>query len=212
MACHLRIGLTGGIGAGKSTVAKIFASLGVPVIDADRVAREVVEPGMPALAEVVAAFGPGVLGPDGRLDRAALRTRIFADDTARARLEAILLPRIRTRMEVLAQAADAGTEMEYCLLVIPLLVEHSQRHVVDRVLVVDAPEPLQVERVCARDGVTPEAARAIIRTQAHRAARLAAADDVVRNTGAEARLRREVEALHHRYRRLAQAGLRPEGR
>ena len=208
MACHLRIGLTGGIGSGKSKVAEIFASLGVPVIDADLVAREVVEPGTPALAEVAAAFGPGVLGPDGRLDRARLRTRIFADDTARTRLEAILHPRIRARMEALARAADA----EYCLLVIPLLVERGQRKLVDRVLVVDAPEPLQVERVCARDGVTPEAARAIIRTQAPRAVRLAAADDVVRNTGAEARLRREVEALHHRYRRLAQAGLRPEGR
>ena len=208
MACHLRIGLTGGIGSGKSTVAEIFASLGVPVIDADLVAREVVEPGTPALAEVAAAFGPGVLGPDGRLDRARLRTRIFADDTARTRLEAILHPRIRARMEALARAADA----EYCLLVIPLLVEHAQRNLVDRVLVVDAPEPLQVERVCARDGVTPEAARAIIRTQAPRAVRLAAADDVVRNTGAEARLRREVEALHHRYRRLAQASLRPVGR
>lgn len=208
MACHLRIGLTGGIGSGKSKVAEIFASLGVPVIDADLVAREVVEPGTPALAEVAAAFGPGVLGPDGRLDRARLRTRIFADDTARTRLEAILHPRIRARMEALARAADA----EYCLLVIPLLVERGQRKLVDRVLVVDAPEPLQVERVCARDGVTPEAARAIIRTQAPRAVRLAAADDVVRNTGAEARLRREVEALHHRYRRLAQASLRPEGR
>ena len=208
MACHLRIGLTGGIGAGKSTVAEIFASLGVPVFDADLVAREVVEPGAPALAEVVGAFGPGVLGPDGRLDRARLRTRIFADDTARTRLEAILHPRIRARMEALARATDA----EYCLLVIPLLVERGQRHLVDRVLVVDAPESLQVERVCARDGVTPEAARAILRTQAARAERLAAADDVVRNTGATARLRREVEALHHRYRRLAQAGLRPEGR
>ena len=208
MACHLRIGLTGGIGAGKSTVAEIFASLGVPVFDADLVAREVVEPGAPALAEVVGAFGPGVLGPDGRLDRARLRTRIFADDTARARLEAILHPRIRARMEALARATDA----EYCLLVIPLLVERGQRHLVDRVLVVDAPESLQVERVCARDGVTPEAARAILRTQAARAERLAVADDVVRNTGATARLRREVEALHHRYRRLAQAGLRPEGR
>lgn len=208
MACHLRIGLTGGIGAGKSTVAEIFASLGVPVFDADLVAREVVEPGAPALAEVVGAFGPGVLGPDGRLDRAHLRTRIFADDTARTRLEAILHPRIRARMEALARATDA----EYCLLVIPLLVERGQRHLVDRVLVVDAPESLQVERVCARDGVTPEAARAILRTQAARAERLAAADDVVRNTGATARLRREVEALHHRYRRLAQASLRPEGR
>ena len=208
MACHLRIGLTGGIGAGKSTVAEIFASLGVPVFDADLVAREVVEPGAPALAEVVGAFGPGVLGPDGRLDRARLRTRIFADDTARARLEAILHPRIRARMEALARATDA----EYCLLVIPLLVERGQRHLVDRVLVVDAPESLQVERVCARDGVTPEAARAIRRPQAARAERLAVADDVVRNTGATARLRREVEALHPRYRRLAQAGLRPEGR
>jgi dephospho-CoA kinase len=204
----LRIGLTGGIGAGKSTVAEVFAGLGVPVFDADRVARELVEPGQPALAEVVAAFGDSVLAPDGRLDRAALRARVFADDAARARLEAILHPRVMDRLEALARAADA----DYCVLVIPLLVETGQADQVDRVLVVDLPEELQVARVVARDGGGLEAARAILRAQASRAERLAVADDVIRNAGDRAELGRAIEALDRRYRGLAHAGLRPGGR
>lgn len=205
MPCRLRIGLTGGIGAGKSTVGEVFASLGVPVFDADGVARELVAPGEPALAEVVAAFGASVLTRDGRLDRAGLRARIFADDAARARLEAILHPRVRARLDDLARAADA----EYCVLVIPLLVETGQRDLVDRVLVVDVPPEVQVRRVLARDGGDAEAARAVLRAQASRAERLAAADDVIHNTGDRADLQREVEALDRRYRALANAGLRP---
>ncbi len=208
MPCRLRIGLTGGIGAGKSTVAEVFASLGVPVFDADRVARDLVEPGQPALAEVVAAFGESVLAPDGRLDRPALRARIFGDDAARARLEAILHPRVRARLEALARSARA----DYCVLVIPLLVESGQADLVDRVLVVDAPEEVQVERVVARDGGGVEAARAVLRAQASRAERLRAADDVIRNAGDRVDLRREVEALDRRYRGLAHPGLRPEDR
>lgn len=208
MPCRLRIGLTGGIGAGKSTVAEVFASLGVPVFDADHVARDLVQPGEPALAEVVTAFGGSVLTPDGQLDRARLRARVFDDDSARARLEAILHPRVRARLEALAKAAEA----EYCVLAIPLLVETGQRTLVDRVLVVDVPEELQLARVQARDGVGPEAARAVLRAQASRAERLAAADDVILNTGDVAHLRRKVEALDRRYRDLANAGLRPGGR
>jgi dephospho-CoA kinase len=195
MPCQVRVGLTGGIGSGKSTVANLFAELGVPIIDADRVAREVVEPGERALEEVVAAFGPGVLEPTGRLDRAALRARIFANEQDRTRLEAILHPRIRARMETLAEEASAP----YCVLCIPLLVETRQLDLVDRVLVVDAPEELQVARVCARDGLAADSVQAILRAQAPREARLAAADDVVRNGGDVADLRRQVEALHRRY-------------
>jgi dephospho-CoA kinase len=207
MPCQLRIGLTGGIGSGKSTVAGLFEALGVPVIDADRVAREVVEPGEPALEEVVAAFGPQVLQVDGTLDRRSLRDRVFADPRARARLEAILHPRIRAIMEARAGALSAP----YCVLCVPLLVEAGQLDLVDRVLVVDAAEALQVERVCRRDGVSRDTALAMLRAQAPRAARLAVADDVVTNDGDLLALRRELERLHERYLRLAEGGLRPAG-
>ena len=207
MPCTLRIGLTGGIGSGKSTVAGLFQALRVPVIDADRVARELVEPGEPALAEVIAAFGPEVVQADGRLDRARLRTRVFADPQARARVEAILHPRIRARMAALAE----GLSAPYCILCVPLLVEAGQLDLVDRVLVVDAPEAVQLERVCRRDGGTPALAQVILASQAPRAARLAAADDVIRNDGDLHALRREVTRLHEGYLRLAARGLRPAG-
>jgi dephospho-CoA kinase len=199
MPCRLRIGLTGGMGSGKSTVSRMFEDLGVPVIDADRLAREVVEPGEPALAEVIAAFGPGVAAADGRLDRAALRAIVFSDDGARARLESLLHPRIRERMESAARAVTAP----YCILAIPLLVETRQRDLVDRVLVVDCPERLQVARVCAREQVDPATARAFLRAQATREARLAAADDVVPNDSTLETLRRRVDELHARYLDLA---------
>jgi len=196
-----RVALTGGIASGKSTVADLFAALGVPVIDTDVIAREVVEPGQPALAAVVAAFGSEVLGSDGRLDRRRLRERIFADAGARARLNAILHPAIRAEMERQSQAAGG----DYQVLVIPLLTEGGRRDHVDRVLLVDVPEALQVERLMMRDGVSREQAVASLNAQATRAARLAMADDVLRNSGQPDELRDRVAELHGKYRALAAA-------
>jgi dephospho-CoA kinase len=201
----LRIALTGGIASGKTTVANLFATRGAALIDTDVIAREVVEPGQPALQAVVEAFGPGVLGSDGRLDRRRLRETIFADPAARRRLESILHPAIRAEMERQSRAAAMARPDAYQLLVIPLLAEGGRRDHVDRVLVVDAPEDLQVERLVARDVVTEEQARASLRAQATREARLAIADDVVHNTGRLDELEAQVAALHARYLALAAA-------
>jgi dephospho-CoA kinase len=192
-----RVALTGGIASGKTTVANLFAAHGVPLVDTDLIAREVVEPGQPALAAVVAAFGADVLDPQGRLDRRRLRETIFADAAARDRLEAILHPAIRAEME--RQSAAVANKGPYQLLVIPLLTESGRRDHVDRVLVVDAPESLQVERLMARDSVTREQAQASLRAQASRSARLAMADDVVTNSGQPEQLREQVAALHASY-------------
>ena len=194
-----RIALTGGIASGKTTVADLFAALGVPVIDTDVIARDVVEPGQPALAEVVEAFGSDVLAPDGRLDRRRLRERIFTDPDARRRLEAILHPAIRAEME--RQSGAAGGP--YQVLVIPLLTEGKRRDRVDRVLLVDVPEELQIQRLMWRDGVSHEQAQASLNAQATRAERLAMADDIVRNTGRPDDLRDRVAKLHAKYRQLA---------
>ncbi len=196
-----RVALTGGIASGKTTVANLFAARGVPLIDTDLIAREVVEPGQPALAAVASTFGNDVLGPDGRLDRRRLREVIFSDATARARLEAILHPAIRAEME--RQSAAAAHAGPYQILVIPLLAEGGRRDHVDRVLVVDAPEAVQVERLVARDSVTREQAQASLRAQAKRETRLGIADDVVTNTGRIEDLREQVAALHERYVQLA---------
>ncbi len=195
----LRVALTGGIASGKSTVADLFAARGVPVIDTDVIAREVVEPGTPALAAVVEAFGPEVLGADGRLDRRRMRERIFGDASARRRLEGILHPAIRAEMARRSQAAGGP----YQVLVIPLLAEGGRRDHVDRVLLVDVPEELQVERLMRRDGVSREQAAASLGAQAGRAARLAIADDVILNTGRADDLDHEVTALDGKYRKLA---------
>jgi len=203
MAAHVpfRVALTGGIASGKSTAADLFAGLGVPVIDTDVIARQVVEPGRPALAAVVDAFGPDILDTDGRLDRRRMRERIFADPPARQRLESILHPAIRAEME--RQSREAGGP--YQVLVIPLLTEGRRRDHVDRVLLVDVPEELQIERLMIRDGVTHEQARASLNAQATRAERLAMADDVVRNTGRAADLSDAIAALHEKYLQLAEA-------
>lgn len=196
-----RVALTGGIASGKTTVANLFGAHGIPLIDTDVIAREVVEPGRPALRAVVAAFGPDVLGADGRLDRRRLRERIFADAAARKDLESILHPAIRAEMDRQSQAAAAAGP--YQILVIPLLAESGRRDHVDRVVVVDTPEAVQVERLRARDQVTEEQARASLRAQASRDTRLAMADDVVRNTGRLEDLAAQVAALHERYVALA---------
>jgi dephospho-CoA kinase len=207
-----RVALTGGIASGKTTVANLFAARGVPVIDTDVIAREVVEPGEPALARVVEAFGEGVLATDGRLDRRQLRERIFHDPAARRTLESILHPAIRAEME--RQSAAAARAAPYQLLVIPLLTEGGRRDHVDRVLVVDAPETLQVERLRARDGANEAQARAALQAQASRTDRLALADDVVMNDGRVVELESHIEALHAKYLALARAklaGARPGG-
>jgi dephospho-CoA kinase len=201
VAAPFRIGLTGGIASGKSTVAGLFAGRGVPVLDTDRIARDVVEPGEPALAAVVAEFGSGILGPDGRLDRAALRARIFSDPEARRTLEAILHPAIRA--ELARQSASAGGP--YQVLVIPLLVEGGRIDAVDRILVVDCPVEIQLERVKTRDGEAAESAARILAAQASREARLAAADDVIVNAGSPDELAARVAALDAEYRKRAGA-------
>lgn len=194
-----RVGLTGGIASGKSTVAETFAALGVPVIDSDVIAREVVARGTPGLAAIVARFGPTVLDPHGELDRRALRAQVFADPAARRDLEAITHPEIRARM----QALNAAAVGPYVINAIPLLTETGGRRDLDRVLVVDCPEALQIERVMARDRVDEAAARAVIAAQAPRGARLAIADDVIVNDGDLASLEQAVRALHTRYLALA---------
>ena len=190
------VGLTGGIGSGKSTVAECFAVHGVPVIDTDVIARELTAQDGTVLEAIRAAFGPGVIQADGSLDRAALRRRVFSDDAARRQLESILHPRIRT---VVAQRL-ATLAAPYALVVIPLLVETGgYRDVLNRVLVVDCPEEIQIARVMARSGLARHEVEAILAAQAGRAARLAVADDVILNTATPAVLQTEVAALHQRY-------------
>ena len=194
-----RVGLTGGIASGKSTVASLFAALGVPVIDTDQIARDVVAPGTGLLAKIRAEFGDAVMAPDGSLDRRALRSRVFGDSAeataARRKLEALPHPAIRAEME--ARSARAGGP--YQILAIPLLVEGGSRSHVDRVLVVDADEATQVRRLQARDGSPLAEARALLAAQAARAPRFAAADDVITNDGDLVALAAQVEALHASY-------------
>jgi dephospho-CoA kinase len=194
-----RVGLTGGIASGKSTAAKFFGALGVPILDSDQVARDVVEPGQPPLERLVERFGPKILTADGHLDRPALRDIVFSDPRARADLEALTHPAIGAAME--ARSAAAGGP--YQILVIPLLVEKNLAAHVNRVLVVDCDEELQMRRLRDRDGSTPEQVQAILRAQAPRAVRLKAADDVIRNDTDMSAVRDQVAALHARYLELA---------
>lgn len=191
----LKIGLTGGIGSGKSAASDQFARLGAAVIDTDLLSRELVEPGRPALDEIVAAFGEGVLNADGRLERSALRQTVFADPAKRRQLERILHPRIRAAMLQRAQEADAP----YVIFVIPLLIETGQQDLVDRVLLIDVPESLQRSRVAARDGLSETQVSQVLAAQADRATRLRNADDVIANDGDLATLHAAVDALHRRY-------------
>lgn len=197
---RLRIGLTGGIASGKSTVAQRFTELGVPVIDADAASRAVVAPGTPGLTTVIERFGAGIMAPNGELDRRALRELVFSDPGARRDLEAILHPLIRAEMERSARNSSGP----YLVMAIPLLVEGGSLDRVDRVLVVDVDEAVQLRRVMSRDGGSSEQAGAIVASQAGRAARLAAADDVLENTGTVTDLRQAVDRLHERYLLLAQ--------
>jgi dephospho-CoA kinase len=196
-----RVGLTGGIASGKSTAAKFFGALGVPILDSDQVAREVVEPGQPPLERLVERFGRGILTPDGHLDRPALRNIVFSDPRARADLENLTHPAIGAALE--ARSAEAGGP--YQILVIPLLVEKNLSAHVDRVLVVDCNEELQIRRLNARDGSTRPQAQAILDAQVSRSTRLKAADDVITNDADMSAVQAQVAALHARYLELARA-------
>ena len=198
------IGLTGGIASGKSALEREFIACGIFVADADRIAREVVEPGQPALAAVVGRFGNEILTAEGQLDRAGLRARIFNDEDARHALEAILHPLIRTRLQEQCRAATSP----YAVAMIPLLTEGGGRASypwLDRILVVDAPPALQKSRLIQRDGIDEALAERMIAAQATRAQRLAFADDIVVNDGELAHLQAAIQELDARYRVLAQA-------
>jgi dephospho-CoA kinase len=194
-----RVALTGGIASGKTVVANEFAAMGVPVIDTDQLARDVVEPGTPALAAIVDAFGREMLDSDGRMDRRRMRERVFADPNDRRKLEAITHPAIRQELARRSAAADGP----YQIHVIPLLIEGGKARMYNRVLVVDCPEEIQLERLMRRDGSDLRQARQILAAQATRSARLSAADDVVENTGSLDALRHRVKELHAEYLALA---------
>jgi dephospho-CoA kinase len=198
-----KVGLTGGVGSGKSTVAGLFAKLGTPVLDADVIARELVVPGAPALARIVEAFGADILTAQGALDRPRLRRIIFGDPDRRKALEAILHPSIRAAMRERVDKL-AGP---YCVLCIPLLLETGQETEVDRILVVDTPHSLQYRRVMARDGLSAAEAAAMLRAQIGWRERLARADDVIVNDKGLAELERRVNELDRLYRDLALTGL-----
>lgn len=190
------VAITGGIGSGKTTVANQFAELGIEVVDADIIAREVVEPGTPALAAIAAHFGADVIAPDGRLDRRQLRERVFTGPQAKGWLNALLHPLIRSEM----QRQCAAARSPYCLLVVPLLVENRLTALANRVLVIDVDEATQIERTCRRDGVSREQAEAILAAQASRTERLAAADDVLDNqNGTPEAIKSRIFALHETY-------------
>lgn len=197
----LRIGLTGGIASGKSAVADMFGDFGAAIIDTDIIAREVVEPGQPALDEIRHEFGDDVFDIDGRLDRAAMRRIIFSDDDARARLESILHPRIRSATFEQADIADG----DYQIIVVPLLVGSPLKALVDRIVVVDCDEKTQIQRLMTRDAESEGQARRILAAQAGRDERLAIADDVVRNDGDLGATLEQVQTLHRKYLRLSQA-------
>ncbi|MBZ0059096.1 MULTISPECIES: dephospho-CoA kinase [unclassified Leclercia] len=195
------VALTGGIGSGKSTVADAFSRLGVTIIDADILARQVVEPGTPALRAIAEHFGNDTIAPDGTLNRRKLRERIFAHPEEKAWLNALLHPLIQ--QETQKQIAQATSP--YVLWVVPLLVENNLHDKADRVLVVDVSPATQIQRTIARDNVGREHAEQILAAQATREARLAVADDVIDNNGAPDAIASDVARLHQQY--LAQAVL-----
>jgi dephospho-CoA kinase len=194
------IGLTGGIGSGKSAVAAQFRALGIRVVDADQAARAVVEPGTPALAAIAEHFGAGVIQADGSLDRAALRRRVFDDAGERRWLEQLLHPRIGEWLGAQLRSAPGP----YAILESPLLFESSQHRMVRRTLLVDVPEEVQVARAASRDGNSAEQIRAIMAAQMSRAERRARADDCIDNSGPPEALAAQVAALHRTYVALAE--------
>lgn len=199
------VGLTGGIGSGKSTVADLFASFGAAIVDTDAIAHELTGPQGAAMPDIVAAFGKAVQCADGRLDRVEMRRRAFSDPSVKRRLEAILHPMIRRESDARCVSA---TGAPYVILVVPLLVESpAYRERIDRILVVDCDEAVQIARVTARSGLSSEEVNAIMATQLSRSERLAAADDIVLNTAPIESLRLQVAALHRHYLELAKFSL-----
>lgn len=197
----LVVALTGGIGSGKSSVAARLAQLGVPVIDADEIARALTAPGNPVLELIATTFGPGFIDADGRFDRAAMRALVFCEPSARRRLEEVLHPRIRAEM----QRRLASLTVPYAVLEIPLLFETGQTTIADRILVVDLPESEQIRRVRDRSGLETEEIQRIIGSQASRSERLAGADDIIDNSGGPGALENQVRRLHRSYLQLAAA-------
>ena len=191
----LRVGLTGGIGSGKSTVKNLFDALGAPTVDADDIAHAVTCPGEPAFEEVVARFGPDCIDASGALRRAYLRELIFGAPELKAELEAIIHPRVYAAIRQFTQSVRRS----YCIICIPLLLETRAQAEVDRILVVDAPEALRIKRVAQRDKVTRQQVRKIINAQVGRQQRLQAADQLIVNNGAMAELEAEVKRLHRLY-------------
>jgi len=192
------VGLTGGIGSGKSTVARLFGQLGVHWVDADDVARQVVEPGMPALASIAERFGPEVLQDDGSLNRAWLRRRIFEEPEEKQWLEGLLHPIIREEL-IRQLRGEPSYELPYTLLVSPLLLETNQHELVDRVVVIDVPESIQLERTMARDDNTQEQVEKIMAAQMSREQRCARADAIINNNKPLTDVERQVRALHDRF-------------
>lgn len=193
------IGLTGGIGSGKSTVAKLFAKLGVPVYDTDVMAKDLVAPGTPALQELIDKLGTNIMTESGELNREELKRLIFENDESRELVESILHPKIRQQLLSQINSCDAP----YCIAVIPLLAEKNWQNIVDRVLVVDLPEDMQISRASLRDKVPANLISQIMRTQVNRDTRLAHSDDVIDNSQDEAFLISQVNKLHQKYLALA---------
>ncbi len=195
----LRIGLTGGIGSGKSTVAELFARHAVPIIDADDIARRLASPGQPAHQPIIDHFGTNILGNDQTIDRRKLRLRVFANAAERKQLEAILHPLVRQTIEQELNRLDAA----YCIISVPLLIEANLIDMVDRVLVVDADEDQQIRRVVARNGMSEKEVRQVLASQLNRAERLRHADDRIVNNADLSHLESAVEQLHQTYMALA---------
>lgn len=201
----LVIGLTGGIGSGKSTAAGYFEYLGVPVIDADAITRDLVEPGQEALDEIINVFGKGVIQADGHLNRPLLRKLVFKNPNERKTLENILHPRARQ----LVQQQIAELTAPYCILCVPLLIESGWTDMVQRILVIDAPRELQIQRTIERDTASVEQVEAIINSQTDRETRLAAADDILENHGDISSLHQQIDELHKKYLSLSQTASAP---
>ncbi|MEI8571137.1 dephospho-CoA kinase [Methylomonas sp. LW13] len=195
----LKIGLTGGIGSGKSTVCRLFAEFGVPIVDADLIARQLVEPGQPVLSLIAKSFGQQMLNQDGSLNRARLRDAVFTDADKKRELDGIMHPLVYGKIAEDVRELTA----DYCIIAVPLLLESKNPYVVDRVLLIDCPVDLQIARVTARDKLTRQQVQAIIDSQMSRPERLSKADDVIENIAGPEQLAEQIKRLHNSYTLLA---------